>query len=1848
MRYINLIIAALLISLYALAEQPDFAFPKKVEQASKKNFEKELKHKNYPEATRSLMNLLLAKGEIDKTSLTESLPLLRKTAEEATDSAFKGMLILLQAQITADIYSERRYVYDERKLPLNPLPDDIFEWSGDQFRNSTLTLLDSLVQFYPALGKTKLTNWRNVINCQDKALPFYPTLLQFAANRSLSIAQRVRDSQPVLPTRMIEKSFGNSNSSDFASESDKITYRNYMALLDAAKNNSALYVQAEISRIKWVSDRLNYKDREEKKRTELMRLYNDFADDPVSALILLQIGNISYYNSNFKYIRDTWDLAGKYLADFPESVYSSSIKALRNKLMEGSSSLSFRSAEPRGRNFSMLLSVRNLPSVTVDIYKIARNKPQIRREDLTNIVKSITVEFDASKPFETDTALVVNLNDFGLYTAVIRSNKSNYGYLPSLIITDFYLSAFNPAIGKSFATVRNITTGKPISGVNVQSYKKNTPVFSSISRNDGWAETDNNGNRLYASSGNDRYAAPLYYNKPQQHSQYLSCLLTSSLPIYHPGDSLEFAGLVYNTKQNGRKAEAGITVKYTLLNTNSQEIDSGSIKADSFGRITGGSKLPADGLTGIYRLRIAHGKDIIGYYNFTVADYKLPTFYVSLSQATDTIGDYITLKGNAVTFSGFPISESAVSIEVRAETPRLYFYGYDSSEPFLNINATTDSNGCFTINIPADKLRSPEFANKRFSATANVTSGNGETRSASTSLSVGKPYFVSFNMPESYDLTSLSPIYKTYDIKNEEKNIPANIEILKNDSTVLRLSPDNLKALSALPTALYRVRIIPADTLLASVATSQEIMMYNPDKREFDADHTLWTPSSSISLEHKNGNYKGELLIGTNRDSVHIEKIISTSDSLISREWIMINAGLNHIPVTISDKFGTTFIHISTVKDGEWTSKIITAPTPDSNRKIKLTYTSFRDKTLSGSTEKWTVKTTFGDGSPARSAIIINALSDAINNISPAKPLSISPFYRYLTNNFSNANNYKHSVSGYVKYANNVDCMLPDVPDFNTYGISWTGSAGNSIRIRGGAKFYNAVQLTAAKAEVASISNDEAIMEEEKVADTGSEADSENKTNESGAKDNTTYRQSEVPLALFEPSLSTDTDGNLSFSFTLPDATTTWKIFTTAFTDDLIAAFDTRTLIASKPVMVSTAAPRFLRAGDSAIIAATIMNASENDLADVSITAEILNVSATKILATKSIKATIEKGGKKTVDLSFTVPENITGAIFRVKAISDNYTDAEQSTFPILPASERVVEAIPFYMAPDSTTLSLSLDTDPGMISSMEFCENAAWSVVQALPGISSYDASTSTAAAKAIFSAAVANGIIKNNPGVASHLRQIAKASNNDSIAISNLARNEDVKLAMLAATPWIQDEMSDTERIERLSLLFSNKEIDKALTTNIRTLAKLVRSNGWAWSSCSDEPSVWATEDVLYTFAMLKQLGFLPKNTQLNNMIDNAMKWLDTETARANSGKPKATISTMYTYLRTVFPGKNIPTGARRTITATVNSLVANAMGMPLKEKAFAAIILNSNGYPGTAAKLLDSIEEFSSTSAIGAVSWKNLEASQYSNVSDIAATATILDAYSTIKPSSKLIDGIRLWLINEKSRRDWGDSRSTTYAIAAILESGSNWTPPTVPRSAIRINNGEPMTFSPTDIATGYFRTQIPSGKITVRIDKVGSFPAYGAIYSTGSRTLSGIKPVSLPELSVSKETYIRKDGKWHILNEEITPGCRLKTVTTIKSQADLSYVVITDNRPACFEPTVQIPHSTWSQGIRFYKEPRNSATNIFVDFLPKGIYILEEEFNADRAGKYFSGTVTLQSEYAPAYSVRSGATTITVKP
>ncbi|MDE6370983.1 MAG: hypothetical protein K2K92_05795, partial [Duncaniella sp.] len=485
------------------------------------------------------------------------------------------------------------------------------------------------------------------------------------------------------------------------------------------------------------------------------------------------------------------------------------------------------------------------------------------------------------------------------------------------------------------------------------------------------------------------------------------------------------------------------------------------------------------------------------------------------------------------------------------------------------------------------------------------------------------------------------------------------------------------------------------------------------------------------------------------------------------------------------------------------------------------------------------------------------------------------------------------------------NCVSLKQPDFNTYGRAWIGHQfiRNMMMTRSvatkGMQTTDAIEEIEVEEEVAMAYDAAPAMG---MADTGAakmvvngaleteeEADAEETGKQSETDMSDSYRDAEIPLAFFMPELTTDKDGRVTLQFTVPDANTTWGFRAVAWTDSLMTATLARSVTSSKPVMVQPNLPRFMRTGDRLRVPATVMNA-EDTRQSITSTIELFDPATGKTLEKITRTDTISAAGKSIVTAEVTAPDGMTFIGYRIKSGNGTYSDGEQALIPILPATTPVIETIPFYMAPDEKEFEMKLPRLENESSvTLQFCENPAWYVVTALPGLIQAEATTAPEAARSIFSAAIACGLLKNYPQIAEALKMWTDGTHDDDMLTSMLERNADLKALLLSATPWMLDARNDNERMARLSLLFDKATTDKALSDNIALLKKLqTKEGGWSWTARYPEPSSWATRQVLRLIGQTAELGYMPENTDLRKMTAEALKWDTAQTIKQFSKHP------------------------------------------------------------------------------------------------------------------------------------------------------------------------------------------------------------------------------------------------------------------------------------------------------------------------------------------------------------------------
>ena len=755
--------------------------------------------------------------------------------------------------------------------------------------------------------------------------------------------------------------------------------------------------------------------------------------------------------------------------------------------------------------------------------------------------------------------------------------------------------------------------------------------------------------------------------------------------------------------------------------------------------------------------------------------------------------------------------------------------------------------------------------------------------------------------------------------------------------------------------------------------------------------------------------------------------------------------------------------------------------------------------------------------------------------------------------------------------------------------------------------------------------------------------------------DKVTLRESDVKTALWQPMLTSDQNGVVSLEFEVPNFNTTWNAQAVAWDKQMVGSTWMAEVLTQKPLMVRSNMPRFLRQGDKATLAATVQNATD-EAAACDAVIELFDPRTNEVYATRKFNLQLGGNGSEAVTIDWQVPDTIAMVGFRIKAANSTFGDGEQVMVPVLTTVSPVIETQPFYVEAGEGHFEQPLPKFPKDARvTLEYCDNPVWYCVLALPTIFSDSYCTATHAAHSLFALQVAQGVAKEQPQIKEAVTYW-KQHNEDSTLVSMLQKNQDLKIGTLLASPWMRDADRQTLRMSKLNELFDEAIVKKEYEKIITALQSLqMGDGGFTWfryPGCKS--NVWTTGTVLQLVGEIKHLGYLPDDGRLTSMMNRALAYYDSENVRLFNEYKKYSKEpygnfTGYAYTRSLFPEvKQQSSASADLFKKTIKYMDKNwGKGITLQQKAYYAMTLNRNGYQKTARSIIESIRQFTIVKPSLGMYWDNLQTGYgWWEFDKVAYTSTILQAMNEIDPRQQEIDQIRKWMLLMKQSNDWGSYSLAADAVYSILSTGSHWLERT-DNPTITVA-GQPIALDRMAQYVGYFRTTLPATTAgNVVIDRKASGPAWGAVYSQFKAPMTQIKEKAIEEVSISKEYYVyAQDGTLHQATS-FKVGDKVKVRVVVKTNKDMDFVTMTDERAACFEPVDQLSGYRSEDNTWFYQETKDTQTNVFVNSLNKSTHIIGYDVWVTNPGEFTSGIATIQCQYAPQLSAHSAGKMITVE-
>lgn len=1427
--------------------------------------------------------------------------------------------------------------------------------------------------------------------------------------------------------------------------------------------------------------------------------------------------------------------------------------------------------------------------------------------------------------------------------------------------------------------VVNATDGQPVPGAKIVLYDRNyddkTGKFKRViharmtTDDQGEAYFKNVDGKVLIYTSADKFAPAKdiylsrarYYEKKDDEVKYQ---LFTDRAIYRPGQKVHATAVSYIVKKGLDASVPGKSkeLKFILRDANWKQMAEQKATTDEYGTASVDFELPKEGQTGQYSISVnGTATEYI-----RVEEYKRPTFEITFPKVNEkyTWGDTVVVKASAKTYAGVPVQGAKVEYQVTRRN-QLWWWGAGSAGQLVKTDScVTREDGTFDVEIPleaslsgkdeadmSDFMRIARFFN--FEVSAIVTDISGESHEGVMSLPLGtKPTILTVNLPKRIEADSLKTV--TFAYRNASgMPIASNLKY-RIDGGEWKVAEANAPvaikeyAASSTPSAssahVWKSGVHQLEAICGTDTLQQKFTLFSIKDTHPMEPTTEWYYQTAKTFPHDGKPVYVQ--VGSSENGAHIVYSIIAGNKLLEKGAWELGDSIVTLPFTYREEYASgVVINYSFVKNGECYARKISIARPLPEKKLNITWKTFRDRLTPGQKEKWTLHVTTPDGKPAKAQLMSVLYDKSLDQLAEHTWEMSLGFSQWLPDCYwkSNLKYYKMGLAGTypTKYYDEKEL---DVDKFDGKYFSFSAYMQAVLLSKLERSYGGTVE--AVRIEKHSSVKDELVRDEAKVmrsrgnqmARVGAAAPSANKVFDaveempqfaggSGSDagqylDKVQVRENLNETAFFYPALESDNQGNVAINFTLPESVTTWKFMGLAHDKEMRNGCLVDEAVAQKTVMVQPNMPRFLREGDKSTIVVKLFNTSDKKV-NGNARMQILDAETQKVVWQKTQGYRIDAEGSATV--SFDVQGLKEGVyINKVVAAGNGYSDGEQHYLPVLGNRELVVNTLPITLhqqGEQSFDLSRLFLNKEGKQAkgaenakvTVEYTNNPSWLMVKALPSISNPDEEDAISLMSAIYANTITTHIQK-------HLSLEKQPE-------QNLSQENHSQQNLSQETIRLQNQVEKLKKLQNADGSFS-----------------------W-WKGMKG--SRYMTTSVAEMMVRLNAVAGVQKSTA--KMLTSAINYLSWQTAqevremkKMEEKKHKVSPSEQalhYLYILSM-DGRKMKQNLEADKTYLLEKMSKMTGDFTIYGKARAAVVLAKNcqqnaDYREKAGEYLQSVNEYAVyreemgryyDTRKALYSWRNYK---------IPTQVSVIEAMQMLKPNDKhTIEELQRWLLMSKRTQSWDTPVNTVDAVYAFMKGNeSNWNRKA--ENAVLKLDGKLLPMPQDSTTLGYVKTEKAGKASTLSINKKSDYTSWGAVYAEFKQPLSEIASaesgIKVRRVIVPAESQGRGKAQAKV-------GEKVKVTLIITADRDYDFVKIVDKRAACLEPVNQLSGYQW--GMECYVSPKDNTTNFYFDRLSKGKHFVEMEYYVDRKGDYQSGSCTAECTYSPEFGGRTEAYKMTV--
>ncbi|MBI5368407.1 MAG: alpha-2-macroglobulin, partial [Planctomycetes bacterium] len=760
-------------------------------------------------------------------------------------------------------------------------------------------------------------------------------------------------------------------------------------------------------------------------------------------------------------------------------------------------------------------------------------------------------------------------------------------------------------------------------------------------------------------------------------------------------------------------------------------------------------------------------------------------------------------------------------------------------------------------------------------------------------------------------------------------------------------------------------------------------------------------------------------------------------------------------------------------------------------------------------------------------------------------------------------------------------------------------------------------------------------------------------------------RQNFADTAFWAGALETDAHGEAEVELTMPENLTAWRTRVWAMGAGTRVGEASVEVVTAKDVIVRLQAPRFFVQKDEVVLSANVHNylKSEKKVA-VALELEGGCLEATGALATS---VEVEPGGQARVD--WRVKVVVEGeAIVRMKALTDEDSDAMQMRFPVYVHGMLKTDSISGVVRPEekSATATLRVPAERRPEQSrleVRFSPTLAGSMVDALPYLVGYPYGCTEQTLNRFLPTVITQNVLLRMgidlADVAAKRTNLnAQEIGDDKVRAADWKRGRDA---------WGRPAGEDPNPV------FDPAVVKEMVRAGVERLASMqCGDGGWGWFSGYGERS-WA-----HTTAYVVH--------GLQRAVDNDVKL------------PAGMLERGVTWLRNYQAGEvaqlALPEGHRNhkrhadALDAFVYLVLADAgqdrvdmreylyrdrIDLPVYAKAMFGLALKKVGDGSKLAMVIENIDQFLVQDAENQTAYLRIPENNWWWCwygSEYEAQAYYLKLLAATDPKGERASRLAKYLVNNRKHATyWNCTRDTAVCVEALADyvtaSGEDAPDMTVEvvldgktLKTEKIRRDNLVTFDNRLVVSG---ADLTAGEHQLELRRTGTGPVYFNAYLTNFTLEDLIGPAGL-EVKVERKVYklereegatataagdrgqvlaqkVEKYRRVPLANDgEVKSGDLVEIELEIASKNDYEYVVFEDYKAAGFEP-VEVRSGYTGNDLGAYVEFRDERVAFFVRALARGAHSVAYRLRAEVPGRFSALPARASAMYAPELKANS---------